>query len=176
MWSIHLVAIAALQLQGPVWLSAIPWPTLRLASLSFTVSGVCSNSCSLSWWFYPTTSSSIVPFSSCLQSFPASQSLPKSLLFIPSGQSMGLQLRHQFFQWIFSFDFLQDWLVWSPCWPRESQEPSPAPQFESINSWASSLLDGLNLTSIHDCWKNHNFDYVDLGRPDAMIRFLNTEF
>ena len=38
-----------------------------------------------------------------------------------------LQLQHQSFQWIFRIDFLLDWLIWSPCCPRDSQEPSPAP-------------------------------------------------
>ena len=46
------------------------------------------------------------------------------------------QLQHQSFQWIFRTDFLQDWLVWSPCSPRDSQECSPKPQFKSIN-WKS---------------------------------------
>ena len=47
-----------------------------------------------------------------------------------------LQLQHQSFQWIFRTDFLYDWLVWSPCSLRDSQESSPAPQFKSINSAA----------------------------------------
>ena len=51
--------------------------------------GVCSNSCPLNWWCHPTTSSSLVPFSSCPQSFPASGSLPTSCLFTPGGQSIG---------------------------------------------------------------------------------------
>ena len=59
----------------------------------------------------------------------------------------GLEFQHQFFQWIFRVDFLLDWLVWSPCWPRNSQESSPTPQFESINSSALSLLYGPTLTS-----------------------------
>ena len=45
-------------------------------------------------------------------------------------------------------DFLKDWLVWSPCSPRDSQESSPTPQFKSINSLAFSLLYG-PLISIH---------------------------
>ena len=44
------------------------------------------------------------------------------------------QLQRQSFQWILRTDFLQDWLVWSPCSPRDSQESSPTPQFKSINS------------------------------------------
>ena len=47
------------------------------------------------------------------------------------------QLQHQSFQWIF---FLKDWLVWSPCSPKDSQESSPAPKFESINSSVLSFL------------------------------------
>ena len=49
--------------------------------------GVCSNSCPLSWWCHPTISSSVVPFSSCLQSFPASGFFPMSQLFTSGGQS-----------------------------------------------------------------------------------------
>ena len=43
----------------------------------------------------------------------------------------GLQLQHQSFQWVFRVDFLYDWLTWSSCCPRDSQESSPGPQFES---------------------------------------------
>ena len=44
------------------------------------------------------------------------------------------QLQHQSFQGVFRVDFPYDWLVWSLCCPRDSQESSPAPQFEAINS------------------------------------------
>ena len=50
---------------------------------------VCSNSCPLSWWCHPTISSSIVPFSSCPQSFSLSGSFPMSSLFSSGGQSIG---------------------------------------------------------------------------------------
>ena len=66
------------------------------------------------------------------------------------------QLQHQSFQWTFRTDLLQDWLVWSPCSPRDSQEYSPTPQFKSINSLAPSYLYGPTLTSIHNYWKNHS--------------------
>ena len=71
------------------------------------------------------------------------------------------QLQHQSFQWIFRTDFLQDGLVWS-CSPRDSQESSPTPQFKSINSSALSFLHSPTLTSIHDHWKNHRLDWMDL--------------
>ena len=49
-------------------------------------------------------------------------------------------------------------LVGSPCNPRDSQEPSPTPQFKSINSSVLSFLYSRTLTSIHDHWKNHSLD------------------
>ena len=50
----------------------------------------CSNSCPLSWWCHPTISSPVVPFSSCLQSFPASGSFPMNQFFTSGGQSIGV--------------------------------------------------------------------------------------
>ena len=49
-------------------------------------------------------------------------------------------------------------LVGSPCSPRHSQGSSPTPQFKSINSSGLSFLYSPTLTSMHDYWKNHNFD------------------
>ena len=72
------------------------------------------------------------------------------------------QLQHQSSQCIFRTDFLQNGLVGSPCSPRDSQESSPTPQFKSINSSVLSFLYSLTLTSIHDYWKNHSFDYMDI--------------
>ena len=59
------------------------------ASLSFTISGACSNSCALSQWCHPTISSSLIPFSSCLQSFPESVSFLMNWLFASGTQSIG---------------------------------------------------------------------------------------
>ena len=72
------------------------------------------------------------------------------------------QLQHQSFHWLFRTDFLQNGLIGSPCSPRDSQECSPTPQFKSINSLALSFLHSPTLTSIHDHWKNHSLDYMDL--------------
>ena len=69
-----------------------------------------------------------------------------------------LQLQHPSFQWNFRTDLLWNWLVWSPCSPRDSQESSPTSQFKSINSFVLSFLYSPTLTSIHDYWKNHSFD------------------
>ena len=61
-----------------LWLRGLQHTRLLCPSLS---PGVCSNSCPLSRWCHPTISSSVTPFSSWLQSFPASGSLPMSWLF-----------------------------------------------------------------------------------------------
>ena len=51
--------------------------------------GACSNSCPWSWWCHPTISSSVIPFSSCFQSFPVSGSFQVSQFFASNGQSIG---------------------------------------------------------------------------------------
>ena len=73
----------------------------------------CSNSYPSNWWYHPTVSSSVWPFSSCLQSFPVRRSFPMSQFFASCSQSIGVwasasefQLQHQSFQWIFRTDFL----------------------------------------------------------------------
>ena len=65
-----------------------PMDSACQASLSFTISQSLLKLMSLSWWCHPTISSSVVPFSFCLQSFPASGSFPMSRLFASRGQSI----------------------------------------------------------------------------------------
>ena len=96
-----------------------------------------SNSCPLSRWCHPTISSSIIPFSSCLQSFPASWSFLMSQLFTSGGQSVGASvsvLPMNIHGW-----FPLGLTIWSPCSPRDSQESSPTLRFKSISSLALSL-------------------------------------
>ena len=72
-----------------VQLFATPWTVAHHASPFPLSPGVCSNSCLLSQWYYATIFSSAAPFSSCLQSFPASGSFPTNQLFASGGQSIG---------------------------------------------------------------------------------------
>ena len=67
--------------------------------------GACSNSCPSSQWCHPTNSSSVIYFSSCLQSFPASGSFPVSQFYASGDQSIGA-LAPMSPQWIFRTDFL----------------------------------------------------------------------
>ena len=115
-------------------------------------------SCPLSQWCHPAISSSVVPFSSCPQSLPASEPFPMSQLFSWGGQSAGVSALASFL-----LKNTQEWsplngLVGAPCSPRDSQESSPTPQFKNINSWVLSFLHSPTLTSIHDHRKNHSLD------------------
>ena len=124
--------------------------------------GVCSNSSPSSWWCHATISSSVVPFS-CPQSFAALGSFPVSRLFTSGSQSIGVSAS------VLPVNS-QGWLplgltgLISLQSKGLSKESFPALQFKSINSSALSLLYGPTLTSIRDYWKNHRFDYMDLGK------------
>ena len=162
---------SSVQSRSSVQLFATPWTTACQASLSITNTQSPQNPCPLSWWCHPTISSSVVPFSSCLLSFRASGSFPMSRFFASGGQSIGVSASTSSFQWTARTDFLYDGLVGSPCSPRDSQESSPAPQFKSINSSALSFLYSPTLTSIHDHWKNHSFDWMDLCEQSNVSAF-----
>ena len=119
----------------------------------------CSDSWPSSWWCHPTVSSSVVPFSYCPQSFPASGSFPMSQFFTSGDHSIGISASASVL-----LMNIQDWfpLGWTGWISLQSkglfQESSPTPQFKSINSSVLRFLYGSTLTSIHDHWKNHSFN------------------
>ena len=71
--------------------------------------GACSNSCPSSWWCHPTILSSVDPFSSCLQLFPASGSLPMSQFFASGGQSTGASASASVLPMNIIISFRTDW-------------------------------------------------------------------
>ena len=99
--------------------------------------GACSNSRPSSQWYHPTVSSSVIPFSSCLQSFPASGSFPRRQFFASGGQRIGVSAS------VLPMN-IQDWfplgLTDLISLQGDSQESSPTPQFKSINSSVVSFL------------------------------------
>ena len=84
------VQFSSVQSLSHVWLFVTPWTSALQASLSIANSQSLTNSCPLSWWCHPTISSSVIPFSSHLQSFPTSGAFPMSQLFASGGQSIGV--------------------------------------------------------------------------------------
>ena len=129
-----------------------------------------SNSCPLSQWCHPSISASVVPFSSCLQSFPASGSFPMSQFFTSCGQSIGVSASTS----IFPMN-TQDWspLGWtgvgSPCCPRDSQESSPTLQFKTINSSVLSFLYSPTFTSIQLLEKLYPWWESFIGRIMSLL-------
>ena len=121
---------------------------------------VCSNSCQLSRWCHPTISPSAVPFSFCPQSFPASGSFPMSWLFTSSGQSIGVSASASALPMT-----IQGWF---PLWltgliSLQSKGLSKVFSNTTVQKHqdsALSFLYGPALTSIHDYWNNHSFDYT----------------
>ena len=128
-WISHLFSHSVMS--DSLWPHKLQHSRLPHPSLS---SGVWSNSCPLSRWCHPIILSFVIPSSSHPLSFPASGFFQRVSFSHQLAKVRKLQLQHQSFQWIFRVNFLQDWLVGTPCCSRDSQESSPAPQSESINS------------------------------------------
>ena len=139
-----------------VQLFATPWTAAHQASLSFTISRSLLKFMSIE---------SVMPFSHlnlCHPLLLLPSIFPRSRI---SSSKLALHIRQPKY-WSFSFstspsneysglisfriDWFENWLVWSPRCPRDSQESSPAPQFESISSSVLNLLYGPTLVSVHD--------------------------
>ena len=102
--------------------------------------------------------SSVGPFPSCFQSFPASGSVQMSQLFASGGQSIRVSASASVLP-INTQDWSPlRWTGWISCNLRDSQESFPTPQFKSINSSVLNFLHSPTLTSLHDHWKNHSLD------------------
>ena len=121
--------------------------------------GTCSysNSCPSRRWYHPTVSSSVVLFSSCLQSFPASGSFPVSQFFSTGDQGTGVSVSAS----VLPMN-VQNWspLVWT-CW-ISLQSKGLSIVFSNTtaqNHQFFSFLHSPTLTSIRDYWKNHSFDW-----------------
>ena len=115
-----------------------------------------SNSCPLSRWCHPTISSSVVPVSSCLQSFPASGSFPMSHFFTSCGQSIGALAMN-----------IQDWFPLGLTGLISLQSNGLSRVFSNTTvkkqQFFSTQLSSWSNSHIHT-WllKNHSFDYMDL--------------
>ena len=134
-----------------------PWTAAHPASLSITNSRLYSNSCPASRWCHPTISSSVVPFSSCLQSFPASGSFQMSQIFTSGGQSIGVSASTS----VLPMN-IQDWspLGWTGWISLLSKGLSRV--FSNTTGQKHQFFGtqlSLSNSHIHTWhWKNHSFD------------------
>ena len=101
-------------------------------------------------WCHLTISSSVIPFSSHLKSFPASGSFQMSQFFTSGGQSIRISASASVLPMNIQDWSPSEWTGWISCSPRDSQESFPTPQFKSISVFALSFLYSPTLTSIHD--------------------------
>ena len=158
------IQFSSVQLLSRVLLFATPWTAARQASLSITISRSLLKL---------TFIKSVMPSNHlilCCPLFLLHSIFPSIRVF--SNESV-LLIRWPKY-WSFSLSispfnehsglisFRMDWLVGFPRCPRDSQESSPTLQFKSINSSVLSFLYSPTLTSIHDYWKNHSFNQMDL--------------
>ena len=124
-----------------------PWTAARQASLSITNSRSLLKLMSIKLVMPSNHSSSVIPFSSCLQSFPASGSFQMSQLFTSGGQNIGASA---------SASVLPLGLTGLiSLHSKGLSRVFPSTQFKSIYSSSLSFLYSPTLTSIHDYWKNH---------------------
>ena len=103
----------------------------------------CSNSCPSSRWCYSAISSSFIPFSSCLQSFPALGSFLMSQFFASGGQNIGASALAPVLPMNIQDWFPLGWTGWISCSPRDSKKSSPAPQFKNVNTWHLGLTNDI---------------------------------
>ena len=136
-------------------------PCVRLPCPSPTPR-VYSNPCPLNPWCHPTISSSVILFSSCIQSFPATGSFQMRQFFTSGGQSIGVSASTS----VLPMN-IQDWFPLDLTSLISLQSKGLSRVFsntivQSINSSMFNFLYGPSLTSIHDYWKNLSFDSTDL--------------
>ena len=82
-----------------------------------------------------------------------------------------LQLQHQFFQWICRNWFPLGWTGWISLQSKDSQESSPTPQLKGSVLRCSAFFTVQLSHPINDYWKNHSFNYMDLGQQSNVSAF-----
>ena len=124
--------------------------------------GVYSNLCPLNQWCHPTNSSSVIPFSSCLQSFPASGSFQMSQLFTSGGQIIRVSPPTSVLPMNIQDWFPLGWTGWIYLQSKGHSRVFSNTTVQKHQFSAAQLFLSPTLTSIHDHWKNHSFDQKDL--------------
>ena len=122
-----------------------------------------------SWWCHPTISSSVVPFSSCLQSFPASGSFQKSQLLQSGDQSIGASASPSVLPMNTQDWFPLGWTGWISLQYKGLSSIFSNTTVQNHQSLGARLCLSPTLTSIHDYWKNHSFDQTCVGKVMSLL-------
>ena len=137
--------------------SAIPWTAACQFPCPSPTPGACSNSWPSSWWCHPIISSSVVLFSSCFQSFPASGSFPMSQFFISGGQSIGVSASASVLPMNIR-DWSLGWTGWVSLQLKGLSRVFSNTTVKKHQFFSTQLSLWSTLTSIYDHWKNDSFD------------------
>ena len=158
-WQVSYVPLSGKR-TSPVQLVAQCCPTLRPHGLQHArlacpspTPRACSNSCQLSRWCHPNISSSVIPFSCCLPSFPTSGSFPVSQFFASGGQSIGAPASAS----VLPVN-IQDWSPLGRTGWISLQSSGLSRVFSNTTVQKPQFFNAQpSFTSIHDYWKNHSF-------------------
>ena len=119
---------------------------------------VYSDSCPLSWWCHPNISSSVIPFSSRFQSFPASGSFQMSQFFISGGQSIGVSASASVLPVNIQDWFPLGWTGWISLQSKGLSRVSSNTTVEKHQFFGTQLSSQSNSHTVYDHWKNHSLD------------------
>ena len=121
----------------------------------------------LSWWCHPTISSSVVPFSSCLQSFPASGSFQMSQLFTSGSQSIGVSVSESVLPMNTPDWSPLGWTVWISSLSKQLSTVFSNITIQKHQFFGTQLS---LLTSKHNYWKNHSFTrWTFVGKVTSLL-------
>ena len=152
---------AVVQSLSCVWLFATPWTAVCQASLSFTISQSLLKLMSIELVMLSNHLILLAPFSSCPQPFPASGSFPMSQFFASGGQSIGALASPS----VLPMN-IQDWFPLGLTGLISLQSKGLSRVFSNTtvqkHQFFGARLYGPTLTSTHNYWKKHSFDYTDL--------------
>ena len=123
---------------------------------------VYSSSCPLSRWCHPTISSSLIPVSSCPQSFPASGSFQMSQFFAPGGQGIGVSALTSVLLMNIQDWFPLGWTGWISLQSKGLSRVFSSTTVQKHQFFGTQLSLQSNFRIPNDYWKNHSFDYMDL--------------
>ena len=142
--------------------------------------GVCSNSCPSSQWCHPTVSSSVIPFSSCLQSFPASGSFPVRQFFASGGQTIGASASAS----VFPLN-IQGWfpLGLTGLISFLTEKGHPLDQQEETHEAESNRVLNVSfhcrvMENTRSSWEQHMttcIEYTEYGQPGKLTQSRNPE-
>ena len=154
-----LTQFSSVQSLSRVWLFETPWTHelqhTRLPCPSPTLR-VHPNWCPVSRWCHPTITSSVVPFSSHLQSCPASGAFEISQSFTSGGQRIGVSASASVFPMNTQDWSPLGWTGWISLQPQGLSRVFSNNTVQNINFSVLSSLYSPTITSIHDYWKNHS--------------------